>query len=84
MESQQQPKHIMSVPEKIELTSTGAYLSAPQSSSQRQDSRAYRAMRVPDKIMLDSVGEEGEGERGSSNVGGASGVGAYLQQPQSE
>ena len=76
--SQQQPppiKHLMTIPEKIELTSTGAYPS-PQSSSQRQDTHAYRAMRVPDKIMLESTGEgeeerrEGEGGRQVVGVSG--------------
>ena len=86
--SQQQPppiKHMMSIPEKIELTSTGAYPS-PQSSSPRQDTHAYRAMRVPDKIMLESTGErEGEREEEGEGKGGRQGMGpsgGYFQQAQ--
>ena len=67
-------KHIMTVPEKIELTSTGAYPSPPRvaASGQRGD---FRAMRVPDKIMLETAGRvEGEGESGGVS-------GGFLQQP---
>ena len=69
-------KHMMTVPEKIELTSTGAYPSPPRGApGQRGD---YRAMRVPDKIMLETAGRgEGEGDGGSG--GGVSG--GYFTQP---
>lgn len=81
---QQSPpiKHMMTIPEKIELTSTGAYPS-PQSSGQRPDTCGYRAMRVPDKIMLEPTGEEEEEMReGAEGVGVSSGAAGYFQQPQ--
>lgn len=80
---QQSPpiKHMMTIPEKIELTSTGAYPS-PQSSGQRADTRGYRAMRVPDKIMLEPTGEEEERREGGEGVGVSGGVGGYFQHPQ--
>lgn len=69
--SPQQPpaiKHMMTVPEKIELTSTGAY----PSTNRRQDSHMYRAMRVPDKIMLETTsGGEGGEIQGQGGSGGA-------------
>lgn len=83
--SPQQPqamKH-MSIPEKIELTSTGAYPSpSPLSSNQRQDTHVYRSMRVPDKILLESTVEEREeaGQGRSQALGGASRGGQHLQQ----
>ena len=92
--NQQQPlpmKHMMSVPEKIELTATGAYPS-PQASG-LQDTRVYRGMRVPDKITLETAEEgeeggreggegEGEGGRGRQGAGVSGGLGGYFQQPQ--
>ena len=76
-------KHMMTVPEKIELTSTGAYPSPPRAAASRgqQEGGGYRVMRVPDKIMLETAGRgEGvESERGRGG-GGVSGAG-YLQQP---
>ena len=78
--NQQQPqamKHMMSIPEKIELTSTGAY---PSSSPQRQDSQGYRAMRVPDKILLESAGEEREGGGQGRRQVASGGTGGFLQQ----
>ena len=80
-------KHMMSVPEKIELTATGAYPS-PQASGLRQDTRVYHGMRVPDKITLETAeegeegGGEGEGEGGRQGAGVSGGLGGYFQQPQ--
>ena len=78
--SQQAPpiKHMMTVPEKIELTSTGAYPSPPRAGTagQRQDGAGYRMMRVPDRIML----ETGVGGEGESETGGV--VGGYVHQSQ--
>ena len=75
--SQQQApaiKHMMTIPEKIELTATGGYPAAGQLSGQRQDSHAYRAMRVPDKIMLEETGVGGGGEGH-----GQGGTGVYFK-----
>ena len=86
--SPQQPpaiKHMMSIPEKIELTSTGAYPTTSQSSPvQRQDSQ-YRAMRVPDKIMLETTtstttptGESGEVQHSQGGSSASSGARGYF------
>ena len=81
--------HIMTVPEKIELTATGGYPS-PQNPGPRQDT-GYRTMRVPDKITLESAGEvgavRGEGREGEGDVGRqaapvSGGIGRYYQPTQ--
>ena len=66
-------KHMMTVPEKIELTSTGAYPSPPRAAGS-QRAGDFRAMRIPDKIMLETAGRGDEGEGGGVS-------GAYFQQP---
>ena len=66
-------KHMMTVPEKIELTSTGAYPSPPRAAG-GQRAGDFRAMRIPDKIMLETAGRGDEGEGGGVS-------GAYFQQP---
>lgn len=87
--SQQQTQpihHLMTVPEKIELTAAGGYPS-PQNPGPRQDA-GYRTMRVPDKITLESAGEvgavrrEGEGDGGRQAAPVSGGIGRYYQPTQ--